>query len=917
MGGEGSITGGLPLDTSDVIGAIGELATVRSVTLRATSLSIVRRRTHGRLRAGLVAAALLAVVAGVWALRTIPFGSHAFGPDPPAASSADRYGGIPLDPTSPWPKFRANPLQNGRSPIAPQIDESRRPWTFRTGKGVFSSPVIDAEGSVYVGSADQHFHALDRDGRLRWKFATGEVIDSSALLDDRGRVYFGSGDGHAYALDRRTGALVWKFRADTVEAVERRYGVESYNVDWFEGNVAMLPDGALLVPNDNFLIYEIDRDTGAKKREYLGNELMWSLPAVNARTGRFFAGSQYMIWRNVFAFDFRTGERAWTAGGLGSNAASPLLTATAPNSAVVVGGFDGHVRAYAQESGKEIWSQGVRGHLYASPAQLSDGTIIQASTDGTVYALEPSTGRIRWAHDTLGPIRSSPAVDAKDRIYVGGGEGSLVAINPDGTLRWAYRLIDEERNDLNASPALGPDGIVVAGENGGVFLVPWDYPLTAAGRADPRTTLGPDEPLPRDGVFLLYTAPFGAFYRPPPRTIAANQPLTFTLFRREDGDTRYAAIDPERLSVRVGGAPAEHVHVSADGQFLTLVPREVWVGPEGGALDIEISGEIRIDPWRIGLEFFGGRSDGRFDERLRFEVAPRGGEGSPYVVPAQPGDPGTVFELRRFAAPNPTMLPSWNQIGFDSLHDLAGIVEGDARRALVWVIGGRLVAGRTVVDPASTLRFPLVMEYDRGLLTLHNYDGFKIQFVGSWDMPFGLYRASTRVDPATGRALESAALVAVASTNDLEYYGRFLQLMGMADLRTGHMAVFGGLDIDLHEQGTATLPAGVGAVRFVRDATSVTAKIEGSTLRKDDHVHSLLLVDAVSGAPVPLYYTGRTEVAADASGVVTAVTIRFDDGQAPASVRAIYLVDTQPAARGLVPPGPLPGAAVGSRSLGE
>lgn len=852
----------------------------------------------GRWRRGawLMVGALLLVMI-VWAVRSIPMGPHAFLPDPAPGSADDRTARVPLDPASPWPKFRANALQNGRSAVAPRIDESLRPWTFRTGKGVFSSPVIDGSGNVYVGSADRHFYALDRRGALRWKRATGEVIDSSALLDDRGRVYFGSGDGCLYALDRETGSLIWTFRADSVAAVEARYGVESYNVDWFEGNIAMLPDGTLLAPNDNFLIYAIDRDTGQKRREYLGNELMWSLPAVNPRTGRIFVGSQYMIWRNVFAFEAKTGERAWTSGGLGSNAASPLLTSSAPNGVVVLGGFDGYVRAYAQENGKALWSQGSRGHLYASPAQLSDGTLVQASTDGTVYALDPSTGRIRWAHDTLAPIRSSPAVDANDRIYVGGGEGSLLAINPDGTLRWAYRLIDEERDDLNASPALGPDGIVAAGENGGVFFVPWDYPLTAAGRADPRTTLGPDEPLPHHGVFLIYTTPFGALRTTPPRAIAANQPLVFTILLREGGETRRASIDPERIGVRVGGVAAEQVYVSADGQFFMIVPREVWIGPEGGALDVEITGEILVDPWRVGLQFFGGRDGGRFEEKLRFEVAPRGAGASPYVAPTKPGDPASLFELRRLAAPNPTMLPSWNQIGFDSLHYLGGIVDGDSKRAVVFVIGGRPAEGRAVVDPASTLRFPLVMEYDGGALTLRNYHGFEIQFVGSWDMPFGLYRASTRVDPATGRAVEPAALVAIANTNDLEYYGRFLQLMGMADLETGRMAVFGGLDLDLHGASAAG-PSGVGEVRFERTPTSVTARIERGSLRREEHVFSVLLVDATSGEPVALDYAGRTEVVAGESGVVSEVTIRFDEGALPASVRALYLIDTGLAARG-------------------
>lgn len=853
-------------------------------------------RRH-RLRRGLVGAALVLAVT-VWAAATVPFGPHAFLPDAPAASPTGRFGGVPLDAGSPWPKFRANPLQNGRSPVLPRVDPDRRPFTLRTGKGVFSSPVIDAEGTTYIGSADRRFYAIDRDGRLLWRFETGEVIDSSALLDDRGRVYFGSGDAHVYALDRKTGALVWKFRADTVEDVEARYGVESYNVDWFEGNVAMLGDGTLIVPNDNFLIYALDRDTGEKKREFLGNELMWSLPAVNPRTGRMFAGSQFLLWKNVFAFDSRTGETLWTSGGFGSNAASPLLTSSAGNGALVLGGFDGYVRAFSQRSGRQLWKQGLRDHVYASPAQLSDGTLIQPSADGTVYALDPETGRIRWAHDTLGPIRSSPAVDARDRIYVGTSEGLLLALDPDGTLRWSYRCIDEERNDLNGSPGLGPDGIVIAGENGGVFHVPWDYPLTPAGRKDPRSGFGPGEALEPEGAFLVYTAPFGALRPVPPRAIAANQPLAFTLVLREKGDTHYAAIDRTSLRVKVQGAPAHRADVSADGQFVVLVPEEAWTGPEGGSLDVEIQGAYATDPWRFGMKRFGGRTSGRFSHTVRFEVLPRGGDPSPYRVPAHLGDPATVFELSRFAAPNPTMLPSWNQIGFDSLHYLGGPVEGTAGRAIVFVIGGRLEGGRTVVDPESTLRFPLEMAYDGGLVTLTNTDGFEIQFVGSWDMPFGFYRISTRVDPATGRALEPGALVAIASTHDLAYYGRFLQLLGLADVRTGEMLVYGGLDLGLHRDGPSGTPAGVGEVRFSRDATSATARIRGGALRKGDHVFSLLLVDAATGRPVPLDYNGRTEIETDGDGVVTAVTVRFEEGALPAATRATYLVDTQGVARG-------------------
>ncbi|MBN1533573.1 MAG: PQQ-like beta-propeller repeat protein, partial [Spirochaetes bacterium] len=364
---------------------------------------------------------------------------------------------VPLDPESPWPRFRCNSLQNGRSTVLPEKSDMR-PWTFQTGKGIFSSPVVDKNGTVYIGSADHHFYAIDETGRLKWKYTTGEIIDSSALLDDRGRVYVGSGDGHVYALDRETGRVLWRFKAHTPQEVTEQFGVTTYNLNWFEGNIAMLPDGTILAPNDNYLIYKIDRETGKSTGQFVINEMGWSLPAVNAGTGRIITGTNFLALKNVYAFDFKTGDTVWTAGGFGTNAASPMLTTDDPDGAAVVGGYDGILRAFGQRDGRQIWTFGARDHLYSSPAQLADGTIIQASTDGTVYAVDPERGSLKWAFDTMEPIRSSPAVDGGGRIYVGTGDGSLLCLNPDGTRRWAYRFIDDVRNDINGSPALGRKG---------------------------------------------------------------------------------------------------------------------------------------------------------------------------------------------------------------------------------------------------------------------------------------------------------------------------------------------------------------------------------------------------------------------------------------------------------------------------
>ena len=161
---------------------------------------------------------ILMAAAIIYVVLFVPFGKYDFSPAPTTTMSAagDFIYNIPLDPTSPWAKFRANELQNGRTPVIPAVDETLAPWSYRTGKGIFSSPVIDAEGNCYIGSADTYFYKFSPDGAVKWKIKTGDIIDSSALLDDQGRIYVGSGDTYVYALDTETGEILWKEAAHTV-----------------------------------------------------------------------------------------------------------------------------------------------------------------------------------------------------------------------------------------------------------------------------------------------------------------------------------------------------------------------------------------------------------------------------------------------------------------------------------------------------------------------------------------------------------------------------------------------------------------------------------------------------------------------------------------------------------------------------
>jgi hypothetical protein len=275
-------------------------------------------------------------------------------------------------------------------------------------------------------------------------------------------------------------------------------------------------------------------------------------------------------------------------------------------------------------------------------------------------------------------------------------------------------------------------------------------------------------------------------------------------------------------------------------------------------------------------------------------------------VPKAPGDPAGIWELSRIAVPLPTILPSYNQIGFDSLHFLIGLVEGDgANHAVAWVVGARLAEGenRTVVDPATRVLFPLEVTHDGGLVTFANGGGFAIEF-NAIRIPFDFFRLATRVD-GRGVALASPALNVLTPCAGITFYGPFFRQLGYCNPDTDVLTSFGGTELAPLGDGVQQAPAGVGTVTFAATAEGVTATLADSTLRPDVHSVALLLVDAATGRPISLDYGFTTTRTTTPEGAVAGVRVPFAPGQVAGDVRAYLMVDAYPAVRGLVT---IPGA---------
>jgi len=130
----------------------------------------------------------------------------------------------------------------------------------------------------------------------------------------------------------------------------------------------------------------------------------------------------------------------------------------------------------------------------SSPAVSPDGgTIYVGSDDNRLYAVDAADGTKKWRFDTGGNVISSPVVGPDGMVYVGseGGanQGRVYGLNPadrlnqpnGSTLNTTNEWLFYTPNDIDSSPAAGPDGTVYIGdENGNFFAL---YP--ASRLADP------------------------------------------------------------------------------------------------------------------------------------------------------------------------------------------------------------------------------------------------------------------------------------------------------------------------------------------------------------------------------------------------------------------------------------------------
>ena len=388
-------------------------------------------------------------------------------------------------------------------------------WKFKTNGKIHSSPAIDMDGVIYVGSNDGNLYAVNPDGSQKWAFATqGSVdavnpdgsqkwtfaaqnfvstvnqdgsqkwvfamqgsVDSSPSIGTDGTIYIGDyGDtgntpfGNLYAINP-DGSRKWVFKTG----------------DYVKSSPSVATDGTVYLGCDDRNLYAINPD-GSQKWVFATEGAVNSSPAISDE-GTIYVGDygttrtayDYVSYRYIYAIN-PDGSPKWITDKK-SILSSPAI------------GADGALffNSYAiNPDGTEKWNESFRGvNHYSSfdpsPAINPEGIIYAGGVSkeqfrttygfvlDSLYAIN-SDGSLEWEFETNNGINTSPAIGADGTIYVGVSdeyfprtihtgryENRLIAINPDGSLKWEFYT----EGEMYSSPAIGEDGTIYFGSYDG------------------------------------------------------------------------------------------------------------------------------------------------------------------------------------------------------------------------------------------------------------------------------------------------------------------------------------------------------------------------------------------------------------------------------------------------------------------
>jgi eukaryotic-like serine/threonine-protein kinase len=323
--------------------------------------------------------------------------------------------------------------------------------------------------TVWAGDDAGRLHAVDTaSGKLRWRAETGAALRTQPTLAGD-LLLVNSDDGQLHALAAADGRAQWRLRLQPEPIQRTTAGGPGAHHDRF---------GAAAVVHGDLLVTAC----------HVGELAAWSLADRRLR---------------------------WKA-----DLGGPLLgTPALADGRVIVGGFDGSVRAFELDAGREAWRFDTGGPVVSAP-WVVDGCAIVGSRSYQLFGLDLADGRERWRRQTWFSWIESSATGGSGQGFVGSSDTAALSSFDPATGRllwrrdvygwaWARPALDARRVAIGASSNGGTRG-PGRDQRGGVSCFErrsgrplWRLPLEQPGDGPQGVTAG--LALAADGAVLAST----------------------------------------------------------------------------------------------------------------------------------------------------------------------------------------------------------------------------------------------------------------------------------------------------------------------------------------------------------------------------------------------------------------------------
>lgn len=314
-------------------------------------------------------------------------------------------------------------------------------WGVFVGDRVHSTPTVDSEGNVYVGSSDHHLYAFKANGRFLWKYkAKGMVKVWSPSVGPDGSVAFATSDGQLVVLDS-DGRLRWSHHP-------RKKMV---------GCAPIITQGMVITTGDLVLI-AYDLKTGK------GTPLGKKFPPIKGCVSKSPTGDIYFSNHNTL-FAWKLEKQKLTLLWKKKYKTPWNLPGFDQKGNLYIGTQKGRLFSLTPQ-GKERWSfqapkqqeskglYGING-VFARPVVSPKGQVLAFRLGDGIYALSQDKGKKLWVFpEGERPFNGYLTVAKNGMIYAGSFDYHMYAITPEG--KEHYRFFTNDRISFGAT--LSPDG---------------------------------------------------------------------------------------------------------------------------------------------------------------------------------------------------------------------------------------------------------------------------------------------------------------------------------------------------------------------------------------------------------------------------------------------------------------------------